>query len=123
MRVLAAVLLSWCASAAFAQTHSCESDAMARAGALLKLHWNSDGTALADNAGEPDGSDAQPWSLDDHAAVLAPAKALVGSGKLDVLEINGYVYRATYRMHFLYAQIPDICVLMGQEILEAADPY
>ena len=50
MRVLAAVLLSWCASAAFAQTHPCEADAMARAGALLKLHWNSDGTALADSA-------------------------------------------------------------------------
>jgi len=26
-------------------------------------------------------------------------------------------------MRFLYAQIPDACVLMGQEILEASDPY
>jgi hypothetical protein len=26
-------------------------------------------------------------------------------------------------MRFLYAQMPGTCVLMGQEILEASDPY
>ena len=40
-----------------------------------------------------------------------------------MLELEGYVYKATYRMHFIYAQVEGSCVLMGQEILEVADPY
>jgi hypothetical protein len=54
---------------------------------------------------------------------LPPVKALAGAGRFDVLEVWGYIYKAQYRMRFLYAQIPDACVLMGQEILEASDPY
>ena len=54
---------------------------------------------------------------------LPPVKALKGSGKFDVLEVWGYIYKAEYRMRFIYAQIPDSCLLMGQEILEASDPY
>jgi hypothetical protein len=123
MRYIAAVILSLAASAAFGETHPCEADALAQAGPLLKLHFNDEGSVLAKNPGEPDGSDAQAWSLDDHATVLKPVKALVGAGKFDVLEVNGYVYRATYRMHFIYAQVPGDCLLMGQEILEMSDPY
>jgi hypothetical protein len=40
---------------------------------------------------------------------------------LDVLEVWGSVYKASYRMRFLYARLPGACVLMGQEILEHAD--
>ena len=40
-----------------------------------------------------------------------------------MLEVWGYIYKAEYRMRFIYAQIPDSCLLMGQEILEASDPY
>ncbi len=57
------------------------------------------------------------------ATAVAPIKAPVGKGKFDVLEVTGYIYKAEYRMHFIYAQIPDSCVLMGQEIIELSDPY
>ena len=36
----------------------------------------------------------------------------------DVLEVWGSVYKAQYRMRFIYARLPNECVLMGQEILE-----
>ena len=54
---------------------------------------------------------------------MGTVKALRGEGRFDVLEVWGFIYKAEYRMHFLYAQIPGDCVLMGQEILEASDPY
>ncbi len=63
------------------------------------------------------------WSLDAAPVELPPVNAPVGAGLFDVLEVNGAVYKATYRMRFIYAQIPDACVLMGQEIIELADPY
>jgi len=37
------------------------------------------------------------------------------------VEVWGYVYKGQYRMRFIYAQPPQNCVLMGQEILEYAD--
>jgi hypothetical protein len=46
-----------------------------------------------------------------------------GNGKFDVLEVWGHIYKADYRMRFIYAQIKDSCTLMGEEILEASDPY
>jgi hypothetical protein len=61
--------------------------------------------------------------VSDEVRELPPVKALKGSGKFDVLEVWGYIYKAEYRMRFIYAQIPDSCVLMGQEIIEASDPY
>ena len=76
---------------------------------LLKLHFEAD---ELENAG-----------VDDTVRQLPPIKALKGSGKFDVLEVWGHIYKADYRMRFIYAQIPDSCVLMGQEILEASDPY
>ena len=39
---------------------------------------------------------------------------------LDVLEVWGSVYKAQYRMRFIYARLPGDCVLMGQEILESS---
>ena len=92
--------------------HACAPDAIKRGKALLTLHFN-------------DGQPGNPPLVDigDAVKALPSVKALKGKGRFDVLEVWGYIYKAEYRMRFLYAQIPDACVLMGQEILEASDPY
>jgi hypothetical protein len=105
--VLAAALLL--AFAGAANAHPCDDDAIAKAAPLLQLHFASE--------------DAENLAIDDTVKELTPIRALKGSGRFDVLEVWGHVYKADYRMHFIYAQIPDSCVLMGQEILEASDPY
>ncbi len=123
---LAALAAASLAAPAFAKTHPCASDAEARAGKLLKLHFESDGLALAPEAGPPtddQSGDMMNWSLGDDVKALPALKAPVGKGKFDVLEIAGYIYKAEYRMRFIYAQIPDTCILMGQEIIELSDPY
>lgn len=118
---LAFTLITTCA---FAGGSDCQNDALLRAGKLLKLHWNEGDSQLAEDAGPPtDDGAVMAWSLDDMPVELPSVKAPVGAGMFDVLEVNGFVYKATYRMRFLYAQIPDACVLMGQEIMELADPY
>ena len=57
--------------------------------------------------------------------MLPPLKALRGNGRLDVLEVWGYIYKAEYRMRFIYIQSKDknSCALMGQEIIENSNPY
>jgi hypothetical protein len=90
--------------------HPCGADAREKAASLLALHFGDD-------------SDPSQQFIADEVTVLSPVRALKGNGKFDVLEVWGYIYKAEYRMHFLYAQIPGECVLMGQEILEASDPY
>lgn len=90
-----------------AAQHPCTDDAKQHATKLLALH--TDG--------------AENSSIGDDVRQLKPVKALVGQGDFDVLELEGYVYKATYRMHFIYAQIEGSCALMGQEIIEVADPY
>jgi hypothetical protein len=35
----------------------------------------------------------------------------------------GHIYRADYRMRFIYVQSKSDCALMGQEIIEVGDPY
>ena len=104
---LAATALSMLAALP-AAAHPCDADAQARATPLLRLHFE-------DNTADV--------GIGDEVKELAPIKALKGSGKFDVLEVWGFIYKAEYRMHFIYAQIPDECLLMGQEILEASDPY
>jgi hypothetical protein len=54
---------------------------------------------------------------------LPPVKTLKGKGKFDVLEVWGHIYKADYRMRFIYAPIQESCTLMGEEILDASDPY
>lgn len=121
---LGVLLALGAASTAVAGVYDCQSDALQRAGKLLKLHWDVVESRLADLPGTPTEDGAlMAWSLDDVPAELPPVKAPVGAGMFDVLEVNGYVYKATYRMRFIYAQIPDACVLMGQEIIELADLY
>lgn len=92
-----------------AASHPCAQDARNHAHRLLALHGD---------VPAPD-----QISIDAEPRLLAPRPALAGEGVFDVLEITGHIYRASYRMRFLYAQFPDSCVLMGQEILEIADPY
>ena len=111
-RVIAvAIALSALVVSAQAQeaAHPCAADALKQAQALLRFHAE----AAAD----------QPLDVEKTVKVLAPVKALKGKGRFDVLEVWGHVYKATYRMHLIYAQIPNSCALMGQEILEADSPY
>jgi hypothetical protein len=94
---------------AFADNHPCAGDAAAKAEALLRLH----------NELVKDG----PVAVDPAVRLLPPVKALKGNGHFDVLELWGHVYKADFRLRFLYAQIKGSCALMGEEILEASDPY
>jgi len=110
MMRLAVALLLLSAGAAAAQTHPCAKDAIAKGMPLLKLHY--DQAEKLENA-----------SIDDKVKVLGPINALKGKGKFDVLEVWGHIYKADYRMRFIYAQIGGSCLLMGQEILEASNPY
>jgi hypothetical protein len=106
--VLAVATLITAAAIAPANAHPCDADAQARAVPLLQLHFEDPQADVG---------------VGDDVKELAPVKALKGSGKFDVLEVWGYIYKAEYRMRFIYAQIPDTCLLMGQEIIEASDPY
>jgi len=108
MKFLAVSLLILLTPAA-AWAHPCDADAIKRGMPLLKLHFEAD---QLENA-----------SVDDTVKELPPIKALKGKGKFDVLEVWGHIYKANYRMRFIYAQVSGSCLLMGQEILEASDPY
>ncbi|MDR6294116.1 MULTISPECIES: hypothetical protein [Inquilinus] len=105
----AGLMLASAGSARAAETaHPCSADAVTHARALMAFHFGE---------GLPD------FQVDDTAKLTGTVKALRGEGRFDVLEVWAYVIKTEYRMHFLYAQIPGDCVLMGQEILEASDPY
>jgi len=106
---LAALLLFATAAAAQPQNHSCSGDALGKAALLLRFHGSP----------EP----GQPVDVEQNVKVLPPIKALNGNGRFDVLEVVGHIYKASYRMRLIYAQIKGSCLLMGQEILEASDPY
>ncbi len=110
---MTAVAMAICALLVPAQaqekTHPCAADALKKAEPLLRLQSEA-------------GAD-QPLDVETTVKVLAPVKALKGKGRFDVLEVWGHVYKASYRMRFIYAQIPNSCALMGQEILEADSPY
>ncbi len=106
--VLPAALIYSALLVAPAAAHPCDGDAIDRATPLLQLHFEDSQADVG---------------VSDEVRELAPIKALAGSGRFDVLEVWGYIYKAEYRMRFIYAQIPDSCVLMGQEIIEASDPY
>lgn len=86
--------------------HRCAADARAHASRLLALHRGPDDRLAIDSA----------------VRVLPSVRNPAG-GALDVLEVlqvHGFIYRARYRMRFLYAPLRGECVLMGQEILELA---
>lgn len=95
------------------KVHPCEADAIARADKLLRLHFADDSNA----------TNIENFSIDDKVTKRAPIKNTMGKGKFDVLEVMGGIYKAEYRMRFIYAQIKDTCALMGQEVLEMSNPY
>jgi hypothetical protein len=97
------------ASPALAQApHRCAGDAAKQALKLLKFHTDNDDRGTVDG---------------ERIKTVGSVKALRGKGRFDVLEVQGSVYKADYRMRLIYAQVPGSCVLMGQEVLEASDPY
>lgn len=104
------------AAAFAAPKHICADLARTQAAALLKLHMGD-----ADMKGD----------ISNTVTVKPPVKALRGKGKFDVLETTGYVYKAQYRIRMIYAMMPkdlgekpeERCTLMGQEILEIANPF
>jgi hypothetical protein len=109
--IAAATMISAFVVSAQAQekVHPCAADALQKAKVLLRLQSEADAS--------------QPLDVEDSVKLLPPVKALKGKGRFDVLEVWGHVYKADYRMRFIYAQIPNTCALMGQEILEADNPY
>jgi hypothetical protein len=106
---MTALVLLATAAVTQAQTHACATDAVAKAALLLRFHGGVEAS--------------EPVDVEQNAKVLPPIKALKGNGRFDVLEVTGHIYKATYRMRLIYAQIKGSCLLMGQEILEASDPY
>ena len=114
MRRALAIALAFGAMTASAQPprapHRCAADARVHAARLLALHRGPDDRIAIDSA----------------VRVLAPVRSPVGGTPpqmLDVLEVQGFIYRARYRMRFLYAPLGATrgeCLLMGQEILELA---
>ncbi len=109
---LALAISASSAQAAKGAAHVCAADARAKALALLRLH------------GELDASNGSPeGAIDEKVVVRAPVRALKGKGLLDVLEVNGYIYKATYRIRMIYVVSFGQCALLGQEILEVADPF
>ena len=92
--------------------HPCAADAIARAKPLLALQY-----------GVGAGGKLDTLAIDSRVRVLPAIRALKGKGRLDVLEVMGHIYRADYRMRFIYAQTKNDCALMGQEIIEVSDPY
>lgn len=105
---VSAIALLSMAPALAKPAHPCAADAREKALALLKLH----------------GEVTEPYgAIGDTVKNLPPVRALKGKGKFDVLEVTGYIYKAQYRIRMIYAQIPDSCLLMGQEVLEIANPY
>lgn len=82
--------------------HHCSTDAVSQAKKLLDFHFGLDDRT----------------EIDQHVAVLKPIKNPAGKGSFDVLEVYGHIYKGAYRMHFIYGQTADQCVLVGQEILE-----
>lgn len=88
---------------AFAEpVHHCSADAILQAKKLLDFHFGLDDRT----------------EIEEHVTVLKPIKNPAGKGKFDVLEVYGHIYKGTYRMHFIYGQTADQCLLVGQEILE-----
>jgi hypothetical protein len=101
--ILLGICLALLAGPALAGTHHCASDARTHAAALLALHRDNDERA----------------EIDPSVKVIAPlVNPMKKTQKFDVLEVLGYIYKGSYRMRFIYAQMPDECVLIGQEILE-----
>lgn len=83
--------------------HRCSAHAIRQAKALLAFHSGDEANSV----------------VEDRFTVLAPLRNPANQRQqFDVLQVQGYVYRANYQMRLIYAQTPGVCVLMGQEIIE-----
>ena len=105
MRValLAGLVCLLLGKAASADTgHTCSSNAVSRAGKLLVFYADPDG----------------PWAVDKNAIKIGTVAAIHGKRRYDVLQVWGYIYKARYRMRFIYATVGGQCVLVGEEIFE-----
>lgn len=112
------------AGAAQAAPHACAADALSRAPKVLKTFWEAEDLKLADQPGPPsDDGTIMAWDLGTEVQTLPAVANPNGTGKYDVLEVSAFVYKATYRLRFLYAQMDGDCVLMGEEILSMDNPY
>jgi hypothetical protein len=119
-----AAALAACSLTAAAAAHPCEANAREHAARLLKLHFDGDGNFLAEApGGAPSDDGMTQWSLGPEIKILEPVPALEGTGKLDMLELTAFIYKAAYRLRFSYAQLPGACIMIGQEIVERVDPY
>ena len=101
LSLLAATLLA-CAPAQAQSQHRCAAPAIQQAKKLFAFHY-----------GEP-----VQASIDGKVKTLPPLKNPVGRDSYDVLEVTAYIQKATYRMRFIYGQIPGDCLLVGEEVLE-----
>lgn len=85
----------------------CEPQAIEQAAKLLRFHSGGDSRA-----------EVMP-----QARRLAPITNPVDKHqKLEVFEVPGYIYKASYRLRLIYFPIGKDCVLMGQEVLELSRP-
>ncbi len=109
MKNLLFIMLFLLCTSTYAQgEHLCEQNAIEQAGKLLKFHFGEDHNLSI--------------SVDDTAKVMHPIKNPKNNKQsFDVLEVWAAIYKGEYRMRFIYAQMDDSCVLMGQEILEYAN--
>ena len=82
--------------------HPCEG--AAREVALKLLRLQSDGDERA--------------SVEGDATLQKPVKAPKGKAKYDVLQVMGFVYKATFRVRVLYLQGDASCARVGMEIVE-----
>lgn len=109
MKMTAAVLLLplvGMAGISHAEPIPCAEQALAQAPALLRFHYG----------------ESVPVHVD---ALVSPQPRIENPGNreqmLDVVEVNGNIYRASYRMRFLFFVNEGQCALVGQEILEHAN--
>lgn len=105
--ILGASLLLYCASSKAAAAPKCSAAAIAQAEKLLAFHTEGDDRAALDRR------------VKELPSVSNPSNK---KQKFVVLEVIGFVYKASYRMRFLYYPMDGECVLMGQEILELSSP-
>lgn len=89
-----------------ADTVPCAGQALAQAPELLRFHH---GEAVPVHVDE---------TVRSRPRIRNPGNR---AQKLDVVEVTGNIYRASYRMRFLFFVDAGQCVLVGQEILEHAN--
>ena len=83
--------------------HRCDEAATEQAKRLLAFHNGS----------------AERIEIGKTVTALAPIRSPANRSQMfDVLEVQGFIYKAQYRLRLIYAQVPNTCVLMGQEVLE-----